>query len=153
MKNWQCIPLVISFTLVTPVLWAQAVIEDRGVGMERDELEQVIDRWPGEMKRAAANDLGDRLELLNIAMANKKMAMEADKLTPDSDPVAEYEPQCLPRLAIPRQQTAVERSGNIRGKARPTLPDQITQPVPAAEKEFIRGVPGQDHPATVMGRP
>jgi parvulin-like peptidyl-prolyl isomerase len=70
---------------------AQAIIEDQGVDMSREEVDQVVQRWPAEMQRAAANDLGDRMELLNQALANKKIALEAEKLTPESDPEAYWE--------------------------------------------------------------
>ena len=60
-----------------------AVIADGETSMGRAELEQVIGRWSAEMRSAAANDLGDRLELLNIAMMNKRLAAVADSMTPE----------------------------------------------------------------------
>jgi peptidyl-prolyl cis-trans isomerase C len=77
--------------LFSPGSLAQPVIEDQGVDMSREEVGQVVQRWPAEMQRAAANDLGDRMELLNQALANKKIALEAEKLTPESDPEAYWE--------------------------------------------------------------
>jgi peptidyl-prolyl cis-trans isomerase C len=81
--------------LITLIIWmmsttlhAQVVIEDQGVSMTLEEMKQVIERWSPEMRSSAANDLGDRMELLNIAMVNKKIAVEADKMTPESDPSA-----------------------------------------------------------------
>jgi peptidyl-prolyl cis-trans isomerase C len=86
MKAWQFVISFVYLGMVAQGLHAQPVIEDQGVGMSREELEQVIQRWPDEMKRAAANDLGDRMELLNQALANKKIALEAEKLSPEADP-------------------------------------------------------------------
>jgi parvulin-like peptidyl-prolyl isomerase len=94
MSYWKYKTLFLPFIAVS--LWAQAivaapVIEDQGVSMDREELEQVLKNLPDNMKQAAANDVGDRLELLNQAMTNKKIAMDADKLTPESDPEAYWE--------------------------------------------------------------
>jgi peptidyl-prolyl cis-trans isomerase C len=61
------------------------VIEDGGVGMTYAELEYVVRHWSPEMQEAAGKDLGDRLELLNLALSSKKIAAEADKLTPKKD--------------------------------------------------------------------
>ena len=75
------------------VAWSQVsmaatVIEDEGVTMSREEFERLTDRWPEEVLRAAANNDGDRFELLNQAMSNKKIALETDKLSPETDPEA-----------------------------------------------------------------
>ncbi len=60
----------------------EPVVKDGGVGIGRAELEQIISRWSAEMRDAAANDYGDRLELLNMALMNKKLAAMADDMTP-----------------------------------------------------------------------
>jgi peptidyl-prolyl cis-trans isomerase D len=65
---------------------AENVIEDDGVGMSQQELEILVQYWTPEMQEAAANDLGDRFELLSMSLANKKIAEEAKKLTPEEDP-------------------------------------------------------------------
>ena len=62
------------------------ILEDEGVGMTRQELEFVVQYWTPQMRQAAANDAGDRIELLNRALASKKIAAEADKITVQSDP-------------------------------------------------------------------
>ena len=66
-------------------LHAQTVIEDEGVGMSLAELTRIVGSWTPEMRKSAANDLGDRLELLNIALASKKIALQAEQLTPEND--------------------------------------------------------------------
>jgi peptidyl-prolyl cis-trans isomerase C len=65
--------------------FAQVVLEHDGVSMTRGELDYLISQWPNQMKRAAANDRGDRLELLNQQLAVKKMAREADKIPVETE--------------------------------------------------------------------
>ena len=67
---------------------AANVIEDQSVGMSRQELESLVKYWTPDMQKAAANNLGDRVELLNMALTNKKIAHEADSISPDADPDA-----------------------------------------------------------------
>lgn len=64
---------------------SQYVIEDQGVGITAEELEYIVGNWTPEMRRAAANDLGDRFELLNLMLANKRIAQEADKYSPEEN--------------------------------------------------------------------
>ena len=61
---------------------AQTVLEDSGVSVSESELEFMVSRWSEPMQRAAANNPGDRLELLNKVIILKKMAAAADQLTP-----------------------------------------------------------------------
>jgi len=65
--------------------FGQNVIEDQGVGMTAQELEYIVKYWTPQMRQSAALDLGDRYELLNMAMANKKIALEAKKFTPEEN--------------------------------------------------------------------
>jgi hypothetical protein len=67
-------------------LAGEYVIEDDGVGMSLQELTQLVKYWTPEMKQAAASDRGDRIELLNMALANKKIAQDADKVTREANP-------------------------------------------------------------------
>jgi len=71
---------LLSFSAVS-----QDILEDGGVGISRVELEQIIKRWTPQMREAAANDKGDRLELLNVALGSKKIAQQGDKLTAEAD--------------------------------------------------------------------
>jgi peptidyl-prolyl cis-trans isomerase C len=80
--------LLLGLVMVGAELKAQNVIEDAGVGMSRQELEQWINFWTPQMKKSAAIDRGDRIELLNMALVGKKIAMEAESMGPDSDPEA-----------------------------------------------------------------
>jgi hypothetical protein len=64
---------------------AQDVIEDEGVGISREELEFIVENWTPDMQEAAANDPGDRIELLNLTLSAKKIARQADALTPEAD--------------------------------------------------------------------
>lgn len=56
------------------------VLADGGVTITKAELEYLVSRWTSQMREVAVTDEGDRLELLNLMLANKKVAMEADKL-------------------------------------------------------------------------
>ncbi|MEZ5572069.1 MAG: peptidylprolyl isomerase [Halioglobus sp.] len=63
---------------------AQVVVEDEGISLNQAELTFIVSQWTDQMKKSAANDPGDRLELLNRVLMVKKMAAEADKISPDS---------------------------------------------------------------------
>jgi parvulin-like peptidyl-prolyl isomerase len=94
MSNWRF--LFIRTAAVAVIVWSQhtlasTVIEDQGISMSREELEQTVKRWPREMQRAAADDHGNRLEMLNQAMTNKKIALEARKLSVETDPEAYWD--------------------------------------------------------------
>jgi hypothetical protein len=73
--------LLCSFAIVHSAI-AQTVLEDNGVSVSEGELAFMVSGWPEQMQRAAANDLGDRLELLNKVIVLKKMAAAADALAP-----------------------------------------------------------------------
>jgi parvulin-like peptidyl-prolyl isomerase len=74
-------------------LQAETVIEDQGVSMSREELEHWVQLWTPQMQKAAAVDRGDRIELLNMALVAKKMALEAESVTPEKDPEAYWQMQ------------------------------------------------------------
>ncbi|PIE40561.1 MAG: hypothetical protein CSA51_00105 [Gammaproteobacteria bacterium] len=61
------------------------VLFDAGVGMTRDEFVEVAKYWSPQMKADAANNVGDRFELISLSMASKKLAEEARKWTPEND--------------------------------------------------------------------
>jgi len=88
MKYTLCSITAMSLWLLATALQAQNIIEDEGVGIDREELTRIVEGWRPEMRKSAANDQGDRLELLNIAMTNKKMALQAEQLSPATDPEA-----------------------------------------------------------------
>jgi len=64
---------------------ADNVIEDDGVGVTYGELEYIVSNWSSQMQNSAANDLGDRFELLNMILVVKKLARDADKLEPGTE--------------------------------------------------------------------
>ncbi len=97
---------ILCLLLAGQVSGAENVIEDEGVGMTREELEFVVGRWTPQMQKAAAVDRGDRLELLNLMMVNKKIAAEADEIGPDGDPEAWWE---LQYALIDRKRQFVQR--------------------------------------------
>ena len=81
MKILSVFTLVCGLCLTANVSAQKYVVEDGGIGLSAPELEYIVRHWTPEMQQAAANDMGDRLELLNMALASKKIAAEADKLT------------------------------------------------------------------------
>jgi parvulin-like peptidyl-prolyl isomerase len=70
---------------------AQHIVEDDGVGMTLQELEYIVAQWPQQMQQSAANDVGDRLELISKALATKKMAREFDAMKPSGNTDAYWE--------------------------------------------------------------
>lgn len=76
---------------------AQNVLEDGGVGMSAQELEKLVQYWTPAMQQAAANDVGDRFELLSMALANKKLAEQLDEQTPEANPRTYWENQFVIR--------------------------------------------------------
>jgi hypothetical protein len=64
---------------------AEVVLEHDDVSVNRAELDYVMSLWPEQMQEAAANDEGDRLELLNRMLVAKKLAREADNIPADSE--------------------------------------------------------------------
>lgn len=73
--------LLLLFAIVQPAV-AQTVLEDNGVSVSAAELEFIVSAMPEQMQRAGANDLGDRLELLNKVIVLKNMAAAADNMAP-----------------------------------------------------------------------
>lgn len=97
MKFRNAILAVIASLCVAGGSAAQNVIEDEGVGMSLQELEILVKYWTPAMQEAAANDQGDRFELLSMSLANKKLAEEAKKLTPEEDPERYWKNQFILR--------------------------------------------------------
>lgn len=87
-------------TLFSMTSLADVVIEDRGVSMSREELEHIVSQWTPQMKSDAANDIGDRMELLNRALASKKVAMESEQLTAEKDGDAYWQKELMVRQLL-----------------------------------------------------
>ncbi|WP_188109572.1 peptidylprolyl isomerase [Pseudohalioglobus sediminis] len=56
----------------------QVVVKDGNTTLTFEEFADTVTRWTPQMREAAIADEGDRLELINLALANKKLAEEAD---------------------------------------------------------------------------
>ena len=82
-RFFSCAALLLSIT-VGAAADNPLAIADGETRINRAELEQIISRWSAEMRAAAANDLGDRMELLNIAFMNKRLAESVDGMTPET---------------------------------------------------------------------
>jgi hypothetical protein len=67
---------------------APYVIEDGGVGLTREELQYLVKLWSPDMTQAAIKDPGDRIELLNMALASKKLAALAATIPASDNPEA-----------------------------------------------------------------
>ena len=78
--------LLVLVVLASKALSQEYVVEDQGFSFTREEVKQMITHWTPQMQAAAANDVGDRLELLNISLAAKKIAAEAEAFTEEDDP-------------------------------------------------------------------
>ncbi len=74
--------LFVGISFVALNAAARDVVEDQGVGLSSEELAFIVKSWGPDMQQAAANDAGDRIELLNMALASKKLAAMA----PDAPP-------------------------------------------------------------------
>jgi peptidyl-prolyl cis-trans isomerase C len=84
LKN--CVLVMLTCLTAVGSLAEDYVVEDDGVGMSLEELTYLVKYWSPEMQQAAAKDRGDRIELLNMSLASKKIAAEADKVTRENDP-------------------------------------------------------------------
>jgi hypothetical protein len=76
---------LLTLLFVSHYASAQVVLKDDDVTLDKSELEYMVSQWPNQMRRSAADDEGDRLELLNRVIIIKKMAREADKIQPGTE--------------------------------------------------------------------
>ncbi|TCO74899.1 peptidylprolyl isomerase [Chromatocurvus halotolerans] len=60
-------------------LGAEPVLVDGDVSVSAEELAVIVNAMPTDLKRAAANDDGDKLEMLNLVVSAKRMANEVDQ--------------------------------------------------------------------------
>ena len=84
-KVWMQVCMVISILAAPVQLLAETVMSDQGVSISKQELEYIVSQWPSDAQRGAADDLGARMELLNSAMTDKKLEVEASRLSPEVD--------------------------------------------------------------------
>ncbi|MFN2288646.1 MAG: hypothetical protein ABR578_09985, partial [Chromatocurvus sp.] len=76
--------LVLLGFFFTPITFAQSVIvSDEGVGITREEFEAVLASLPEKIRLRAANDVGDRFELLTQLISARKLASLADTMEED----------------------------------------------------------------------
>ena len=84
LRFFSCVALMLSVALGAAAADDPVAIADGETRIQRAELEQIVSRWNSEMRAAAANDLGDRMELFNIAFMNKRLAASLDSMTPET---------------------------------------------------------------------
>ncbi|KAA1194527.1 hypothetical protein F0M18_03625 [Pseudohalioglobus sediminis] len=80
MRFLQAIVSCVVFMTATVSVNAneQVVVKDGNTTLTFEEFADTVTRWTPQMREAAIADEGDRLELINLALANKKLAEEAD---------------------------------------------------------------------------
>ncbi len=85
-----------SVTLFSAHAADDAVIaSDGGVAITRAEFEAAIADAPERVMRRAANDDGDRFEMINGMLTVRKLAAEADALTPEDEGYWELQSKLL----------------------------------------------------------
>lgn len=86
MKTMLCSFIAFPLLVLSASIWAQPVIEDEGVFIDLEELTRIVESWTPDMRSSAANDLGDRLELLNLVLTRKKISLQVEQLSPEDNP-------------------------------------------------------------------
>jgi parvulin-like peptidyl-prolyl isomerase len=61
------------------------VVRDDGVAISRAEFEAALSGMPEKVRQRAAQDLGDRLELISGMLESRKLAAKAEQLTPEDE--------------------------------------------------------------------
>lgn len=87
MQFFRVLLVIAPFFLAQTNAYAKDVVKDQGAVLTEEELSQLVARWTPQMQDVAARDMGDRFELLSKMLANKKMAMEADRVVAEMAPV------------------------------------------------------------------
>jgi len=74
-----------AFTAVLPA-HGDDVVTDDDASISREEMQATIERWPPDIRAAAANNPEARDELAKLSLVAKKVARSAEEVTPESDP-------------------------------------------------------------------
>lgn len=78
---------VVSMMIVAQSLTAEVeVVRDGGVSLSQEELHQLMKYWSPSMRNQAVDDKGLLLEFINMELAAKKVAMQADAIDETADP-------------------------------------------------------------------
>ena len=82
MKTVKKILLIASMQLlfVGGALGQDTVIQDGEVAISDKEFEYLVSQWTKQMRESAIADNGDKLELINLTLANKKVSAQADQI-------------------------------------------------------------------------
>jgi peptidyl-prolyl cis-trans isomerase C len=84
MKIFRKIFFFLPLLLAVSAVAQDSVVEDGSVIISDKEFEYLVTRWTPQMRDVAVQDQGDRLELINMALANKKIAAIADDVAKDN---------------------------------------------------------------------
>ncbi len=88
MRKAPIFPILFALALPAFANAQQVVVEDEGVKLSAEELAHHVSKWSPQMREAALDDDGDRLELVNMVMMNKKLAAAADPIVAQSPELA-----------------------------------------------------------------
>jgi len=92
MSKFLISSIVVSLFCAQIAFADEIVVEDGDVKVTKEELAYQVEKWTPQMRDAAIKDDGDRLELVNMVLVNKKVANEAAPLLADHPELkTEYE--------------------------------------------------------------
>lgn len=113
MKLWSLTVLFILSASTYSVFAdpGDTVVSDGTVQISREEFEAALNSTPEKLRALSAKDLGDRFELINAMIQSRKLAAQADQLSPDSDDYWELQFQLL---GVKRQFVFDRELGNFK---------------------------------------
>jgi hypothetical protein len=76
--------LLLSFASYSVLADDPIVISDEGISITRSEMEAVMESIPEPIRKAAASDLGERLQVIDTLLRTRKMAAKFDALPTDT---------------------------------------------------------------------
>lgn len=77
--------LLVGLALFGHSLRAEDVVRDGDIAVSRAEFQAVLDSLPPGLLEKAANDNGERFELITQLVTARKLARESRRMTPDDD--------------------------------------------------------------------
>lgn len=84
LKGIACIAAVLGMFVNGPAHADETIaVRDGDVVITEAEMSAMVDAWTDAMRQAAARDKGERFELLTSAIMSRKMAKEAEEVTPE----------------------------------------------------------------------
>jgi hypothetical protein len=78
----------------------ESVVKDGETELYLEEVKLIVENWSSEMKQAAATDDAALYQLLNQAVAVKKMAQKAEEMSPEKDGVDYWRKEMVKQKAM-----------------------------------------------------